>query len=69
MVTPAVTVAFRRVYLDLSGEVDAKLEALAKATGRTKKGMLEFLVNEAVKEHDTKEAETTKRAAKKEGKK
>lgn len=62
MVTNTTTVAFRRVYMDLAGETDAKLEALAKANGRTKKGQIEFLINEAVKEYDAKEAETNKRA-------
>lgn len=62
-ITPA-TVAFRRVYVDLPGEVDAKLEALAKAEGRTKKATMERLINEAVAEHDAMEKETKKRAKK-----
>jgi hypothetical protein len=68
MVTPEITRAFVRVYIDLHGETNAKLEALAKANGRTKKGQLEMLVNEAVAEFDAKEKETSKRAKKAEKK-
>lgn len=62
-IAPA-TVAFRRVYVDLPGEADAKLEALAKSQGRTKKAQLEWLINEAIAEMDAQEKETAKRAKK-----
>ena len=61
MVIANASVATRRVYMDLSGDNDAKLEALAKANGRTKKGQLEFLVNQAVAEFEANEKESNKR--------
>lgn len=61
MVIQASAVAFRRIYADISGEADAKLEAIAKANGRTKKGQIEWLINEAVAEFVVKESESTKR--------
>lgn len=52
-----------RVYADISNEANAFLEALATSNGRTKKGQLEWMLNEAKKEHDVNEAETNKRAS------
>lgn len=56
---PAATV---RVYMDLPSQTNASLEVLAQSSGRTKKGQLEFLINEAVAEYQAKEIETGKRA-------
>jgi len=38
------TVAFRRIYMDISGEVDAQLEVAAKASGKSKKAFVEGLI-------------------------
>lgn len=56
--------ATRRVYMDLSIEVDAQLEVLAKAMNKTKKGCLEALIENACKEFEAMEKETNKRAKK-----
>lgn len=42
------TVAFRRIYMDISGEVDAMLEAAAKAAGKSKKAFVEELIKAEV---------------------
>lgn len=58
-----------RIYADIGSETNAKLEELAKANGRTKKGQIEFLIREAIAERNALEAETEKRAkAEKKGK-
>jgi hypothetical protein len=56
MVTPTVTVAFRRIYMDISGEVDAKLEALAAIRGKAKKQLVQDLINQAVADYDDDQA-------------
>lgn len=51
-----------RIYADISSEVNAGLEQLSSMTKKTKKGMLEWLINDAVSEFVGKEIETGKRA-------
>jgi hypothetical protein len=53
-----------RVYMDLSADANAALEQLAAATQKSKKAMLEFLVNNAHEEFKAMEKETNKRAKK-----
>lgn len=48
MVISAQTVAFRRIYMDISGDVDAALEAAAKQAGKSKKAFVEELIKAEV---------------------
>lgn len=47
-------VAFRRIYMDISGEVDAQLEALATEARQTKKAYVESLILSAVEQSNKK---------------
>jgi len=49
---PMATVAFRRIYMDIAGNVDAQLEVSAKAAGKTKKAFVEGLIVAAVAESE-----------------
>lgn len=49
-VTAAVT--FRRIYMDISGVVDAQLEVAAKAASKSKKAFVEGLILAAVAESE-----------------
>ncbi len=60
MTTAPVTVAFRRIYMDISGEVDAQLEALSTLKGMSKKKFVEALITAAVAEHEAAEAKAKK---------
>jgi len=55
-VVPAVLapapVAVRRIYMDITGHVDAALEAAAKAKGQTKKAFVESLILASVGPRD-----------------
>jgi hypothetical protein len=45
-------VAVRRIYMDITGHVDAALEAAAKAKGQTKKAFVESLILASVGPRD-----------------